>query len=175
MLAAFLRFLDWFVPPRLKHERSDLSVARFFVFTQVFGPAMAQTMVVMLYLTDPAPGIECWTIIACIWSFWLLPFALRLIGNLQTVALISFQILLFASLFGSYNYGGLSSPLLPWLVISLFLGFFYLSDRWRLIIALFMVNCAAFVAAYLFSGFPERVPVSALGPLGWVSITAASV
>jgi signal transduction histidine kinase len=175
MLAAFLQFLDWFVPPRLKHERSDLSVARFFVFTHVFGPAMAQTMAVMLYFTDPAPGIECWTIIACIWSFWLLPFALKLNGNLQAVALTSFQILLFASLFGSYNYGGLSSPLLPWLVISLFLGFFYLSDKWRLVILLFSLNCAIFVTAYLWWGFPERVPVSVLGPLGLVSITAASV
>jgi signal transduction histidine kinase len=175
MLVGFLKFLDWFVPPQLKHERSDLSVARFFVFTHVFGPAMAQAMAVMLYLTDPAPGIECWIIIACIWAFWLLPFALKLIGNLQAVALISFQLLVFASLFGSYNYGGLRSPLLPWLVISLFLGFFYLSDRWRIVVLLFMLNCSLFVAAYLVHGFPERVPLSALGPLGWVSITAASV
>jgi hypothetical protein len=156
MLVGFLKFLDWFVPPQLKHERSDLSVARFFVFTHVFGPAMAQAMAVMLYLTDPAPGIECWTIIACIWAFWLLPFALKVMGNLQAVALISFQLLVFAALFGSYNYGGLRSPLLPWLVISLFLGFFYLSDRWRIVVLLFMLNCSLFVAAYLVHGFPER-------------------
>jgi signal transduction histidine kinase len=175
MLTAFLRFLDWFVPAALKHERSDLSVARFFVFTHIFGPAMAQTMAVMLYLSDPAPGIECWTVIACIWAFWLLPFALRRFGDLQAVALASFQLLVFASLFGSYNYGGLSSPFLPWLVISLFLGFFYLSDRWRVVVGLFMLNCALFLGAYLLWGFPERVPLSVLGLLGWMSISAASV
>src|SRR3954462_11414315 len=82
MLSGFLAFLDWFVPARFKRERSDLSVARVFELPHVFGPAMAQAMSVMLYFTDPAPGVECWTIIVCIWSFWLLPFALKLVGNL---------------------------------------------------------------------------------------------
>src|SRR5256885_11090499 len=126
MLTGFFRFLDWFVPSRLKRERSDLSVARFFVFTHIFGPAMAQAMSAMLYVSDPEPGLECWTIIGCIWAFWLLPFALRVVGNLQTVALLSFQLLVFASLFGSYHYGGVSSPLLPWLLVSPVLGVFYL-------------------------------------------------
>src|SRR3954462_15618443 len=107
MLSGFLAFLDWFVPARLKTERSDLSVARFFVFTHVFGPAMAQAMAAMLYFTDPAPGVECWTIIVYIWSFWLLPFALTVVGNLRAVALVSFQLVAFASLFGSFNYGAL--------------------------------------------------------------------
>jgi signal transduction histidine kinase len=175
MLTGFFRFLDWFVPSRLKRERSDLSVARFFVFTHIFGPAMAQAMSVMLYVTDPQPGYQCWTIIGCIWAFWLLPFALKVIANLQTVALVSFQLLVFAALFGSYHYGGVSSPFLPWLVISLFLGFFYLSDRVRLIIPIFTIDFLVFISAYFSLGFPERVPVAALAPLGWISITAASI
>ena len=104
MLTGFLSFLDWFVPSRLKRERSDLSVARFFVFTHIFGPAMAQAMAVMLYLTDPNPGFECWTVIGCIWGFWLFPFALRFVGNLQAVALLSFQLLVFAALFGRWQW-----------------------------------------------------------------------
>jgi signal transduction histidine kinase len=60
-------------------------------------------------------------------------------------------------------------------VIALFLGFFYLSDQWRSVIGIFLVNCWVFLAAYLLWGFPERVPLSVLGPLGWMSISAASV
>ena len=127
MLDDFFRFLDWFIPEAAKRDRSDLGLARNFVFTHLAGPALAQSMSVFLYLTDPTPGWACWTVIVCIWSFWLLPFALKLTKNLQLVALLSVETLAFASLFGAYHYGGVSSPFLPWLIISLLLGFFYLS------------------------------------------------
>lgn len=175
MLDGFFKFLDWFIPEAAKRDRSDLGLARNFVFTHLFGPALAQSMSVFLYLTDPEPGWACWTIIVCIWSFWLLPFALKLTKNLQLVALISVEILAFASLFGAYHYGGVSSPFLPWLIISLLLGFFYLSDRPVLVMGLFTFNLLGFFAAYVLYGFPERVPLSALATLGWISIFSATV
>jgi signal transduction histidine kinase len=175
VLDAFFKFLDWFIPEAAKRDRSDLGLARNFVFTHLFGPALAQSMSLFLYLTDPAPGWACWTIIVCIWLFWLLPFALKLTKNLQVVALVSVEILAFASLFGSYFYGGVSSPFLPWLIISLLLGFFYLSDRPLLVIGLFTFNFLGFFAAYALYGFPERVPLVALSTLGWISIFSATV
>lgn len=175
MLDSFFKILDWFIPEAAKRDRSDLGLARNFVFTHLFGPALAQSMSVFLYLTDPEPGWACWTIIICIWSFWLLPFALKLSKNLQLVALASVEILAFASLFGAYHYGGVSSPFLPWLIISLLLGFFYLSDRPVLVIGLFTLNFLGFFAAYAAYGFPDRVPLSALSTLGWISIFSATV
>jgi signal transduction histidine kinase len=175
VLITFFQLLDWFIPEAARRDRSDLGLARNFVFTHLFGPALAQSISLFLYLTDPAPGLACWTIIICIWSFWLLPFALKLTKNLQLAALASVEILAFAALFGSYNYGGVSSPFMPWLIISLLLGFFYLSDRPLLVIGLFTCNVLGFFAAYSLNGFPERVPLAALTTLGWISIAAATV
>ena len=37
--------------------------------------------------------------------------------------------LTFISLYGAFHYGGMSSPFVPWLLIALLLGFFYLAGR----------------------------------------------
>ena len=177
MWNALLRLIDWFVPEAAKRERSELGLARNFVFTHLFGPLLAQSISVFLYLTDPDPGFACWTIIVAIWSFWALPFALKATKNLQMVALVSVEVLAFASLFGSYYYGGVSSPFLPWLIVSLLLGFFYLSDKPFLVIGMFAANLVAFLGAYVLNGnhFPEIVPLPQLASVGWISIFSATV
>ena len=124
-----LQIIDWFIPRAAKIERSELSLARNFVFTHLCGPLLSQSISLFLYLSDPNPGFECWTVIVCIWLFWTLPFVYKLSGSLQLSALISVELLAVTSLFGAFNYGGVSSPFLPWLIISLLLGFFYLSER----------------------------------------------
>src|SRR6202045_3620309 len=111
--------IDLFIPCAAKAERSELSLARNFVFTRLFGPALSQSISLFLYLSDPHPGFACWTVIVCIWMFWALPFVYKLTANLQLAALISVELLAFTSLFGSYYYGGVSSPFLPWLIVSL--------------------------------------------------------
>src|SRR3984893_16300096 len=139
--------IDWFIPSAAKAERSELSLARNFVFTHLFGPALSQSISLFLYRSDPNPGIACWTVIICIWLFWALPFVYRWSGSLQLSALMSVELLAFTSLFGSYYYGGVSSPFLPWLIISLLLGFFYLSDRPILVVGLFTFNILGFCLA----------------------------
>src|ERR1700726_3929544 len=167
--------IDWFIPAAAKIERSELSLARNFVFTHIFGPALSQSISLFLYLSDPHPGFACWTVIVCIWMFWTLPFVYKLSGNLQLSALISVELLAFTSLFGAYYYGGVSSPFLPWLIISLLLGFFYLSERPILVVGLFPVNILGFCFAYLAWGFPELVPQQQLSTVGWISILSATI
>jgi signal transduction histidine kinase len=167
--------IDWFIPESAKAERSDLSLSRNFVFTHQFGPALSQSIALFLYLSDPHHGFACWTVIICIWLFWALPFVYKLTGNLQLSALISVELLAFTSLFGAYNYGGVSSPFLPWLIISLLLGFFYLSERPFLVVGLFTVNILGFCLAYLQWGFPELVPLQQLSTVGWISILSATI
>jgi signal transduction histidine kinase len=170
------RLIDWFVPESARRERSDLGLARNYIFTHLFGPLMAQSICIFLYVTDPKPGFVVWTMVAAIWSFWSLPFVLKFTGNLRLVSLVSIEVLSFASLFGSFHYGGVSSPLFPWLLIALLLGFFYLGDRPWLVLGLFTFNVGAFVAAYMINGgFAERVAASHLTMLGWVSILSATV
>src|SRR6266516_1939041 len=81
-------------------------LAQNFVFTHLFGPALSQSISLFLYLSDPHPGLACWTVIVCIWLFWALPFVYKKSGNLQLSALISVELLAFTSLFGAYFYGG---------------------------------------------------------------------
>lgn len=122
--ANIFHLIDWFIPQEAKAERSELSLSRNFVFTHLFGPALSQAISVFLYLSDPNPGFACWTVIGCICSFWALPFVYKFTASLEISALISVQLLAFTSLFGAYFYGGVSSPFLPWMIVSLLLGFF---------------------------------------------------
>ena len=116
-----VKFIDWFIPAGTKLERSQRGLAQNFVFTHLFGPLLSQSISLFLYLSDPHRGVACWTVIVCIWLFWAFPFVYRASGNLQLSALISVELLAFTSLFGAYFYGGVSSPFLPWLLVSLLL------------------------------------------------------
>jgi signal transduction histidine kinase len=170
-----IRLIDWFIPAEAKLERSERGLAQNFVFTHLFGPALSQSIGLFLYLSDPHPGAACWTVIACIWMFWTLPFVYRMSGDLQMAALISVELLAFTSLFGSYFYGGVSSPFLPWLLISLLLGFFYLSERPILILGLFTFNILGFIIAYQTWGFPDLLSHEQLSMVGWISILSATI
>jgi signal transduction histidine kinase len=170
-----VRLIDWFIPATARLERSEYGLAQNFVFTHLFGPALSQSISVFLYLSDPHPGFACWTVIVGIWLFWTLPFVYKYTGNLQLSALMSVELLAFASLFGAYFYGGVSSPFLPWMLVSLLLGFFYLSERPFLVIGLFTFNIAGFVIAYLAYGFPERLSHEQLSMVGWISILSATI
>ena len=174
MLKRALGVIDSFLPEGAILERSELSVARNFVFNHLVGPLVAQGIVFFLYHTDPDPGFACFTIITCIYLFFALPFVYKYTGNLRASAFVSVQLLTFTSLFGTYFYGGVSSPFLPWLIIALLLGFFYFSDRPKFVVSLFAANFFALIAAYVAFGFPEIVPISELGTVGWVSIFSAT-
>jgi signal transduction histidine kinase len=170
---------DWFVPDSLKTDAATFGLARIFVFSHLFGPALGQSISVYLYVLDPSPGFAYWTVAGLITSFWIFPFSLKLTGGLVPLALCSVQTLTVVTLFGSYYYGGVSSPLLPWLVNALLLLFFYLGDRPRLryvAICLFALDLAGFYLGYaVHHGFPERVPIAAMSGLGITSVVAATI
>jgi signal transduction histidine kinase len=170
-----LQVIDWFIPDAAKSERSELSLARNFVFTHLAGPLLSQSISVFLYLSDPDPGFACWTVIICIWLFWTLPFFYKWSGNLQRTAIATVELLAFASLFGAYFYGGVSSPFLPWLIVSLLLGFFYLAKSPLLVVKLFTCNILVFCGAHYLRGFPEIVSKEQLTGVGWISIGSATI
>lgn len=169
------KIIDWFIPNTAKVERSELYLARNFVFTHLFGPALSQSISLFLFLSDPHPGFACWTIIGCVWLFFAFPFIYKYSGNLRLSALLSVELLAFTSLFGAFYYGGVSSPFLPWLIVSLLLGFFYLSDRPVFVVSLYALNIGCFCAAYLVWGFPELVPQTQLAVVGWISVLSATI
>ena len=175
ILNFLLRIIDWFIPDTAKSECSELNLARNFVFTHLAGPLLSQSISVFLYLSDPDPGVACWTVIVGIWLFWTLPFVYKWTGNLQRTAIVTVELLAFTSLFGAYFYGGVSSPFLPWLIVSLLLGFFYLSKSPSLVAALFTFNILVFCSAHYLWGFPELVPKEDLATVGWISILSATI
>lgn len=171
-----LRGLDWFVPPQARTDEATLGRARIFAFTHLAGPAMGHAISVYLYFASHQQGFPFWVIVTCISAFWALPFALKLSGKLQTLALLSVINLTFVTLYGSYYYGGVSSPFLPWLLTALLLGFFYLGDRPLLVLGVFSINIAGFYAAYAIRGsFPEYIPLSELTGVGIVSVVSATI
>ena len=169
-----LEFVDSFIPESAKRERSELGLARNFVVTHLLGPALAQTMNVFLYLVDQQSW-QKWVIISSICLFWIMPLVLKWTGNLRFTALLSFQLLTFASLFGAYYYGGVVSPFLPWLIVALLLGFFYLSEQALTVIGVFALNLLGFVIAIRLWGLTSRLPKSSLAPLSYVSIMSATI
>lgn len=136
---------------------------------------MSQAIGIFLYRTDPQPGLVCGIMILCISSFWLLPFVYKATSNIKICATLSVELLAFTSLFGTFFYGGIGSPFLPWLIVAVLLGFFYLSERPLMISLLILNNLAVFIAAYLIFGFPEIVPLSKLTTVGWISILSAAL
>ena len=86
------------------------------------------------------------------------------------------QSLVTLSLFGSFFYGGISSPFLPWILIALLLGFFYLADRTRVLLIGVAAQVCTFVAARVANGeFPMLVPLESLWIVNLISIVSALI
>jgi signal transduction histidine kinase len=174
--AAFLHKLDWFVPPQARTDAATLGRARIFAFSHVFGPFLGHAITTYLYYTDQNRELPFWVIVTCISLFWTMPLGLKLTGRLQQLALFSVANLTFVTLYGSYYYGGVSSPFLPWLLTALLLGFFYLGEKPWLVFGVFAVNLTGFFAAYAIRGsFPQHIPLEALSGVGIISVISATI
>jgi signal transduction histidine kinase len=171
-----IRSIDWFVPAEAQKSTATLWRARIFVISHVLGPFSAVAILGYLYRALAAHDWVYWTLCVLCCSFWTLPFALKLARNLTKPALFSFFVLTFISVFGSFFYGGVSSPFMPWFLTAQMLGFFYLSDRPFLVLGIIGAHLAAFSTAYFMSGsFPERLPISDLSTVGMISVCAATL
>jgi len=171
-----IKAIDWFVPAELRTNTANLWRARIFVISHVLGPCSAIAIMGYLYRALTVHDVVFWTICLLCAAFWLLPFTLKASRTLTWVALFSFWDLTFISVFGSFFYGGVSSPFLPWFLAALLIGFFYLGDRPLLVVGIFAGHLAAFCIAYLVNGsFPERVPLGELSTVGVISVLCATL
>lgn len=176
MLGRLLLLVDWFIPHELRTDTAVFWRARIFAISHLLGPCSAIVILSYLYGADPHPGVAFWTIAVLCFAFWLLPFAMKMTRQLTYVAAFSIVDLTFVSVLGSYYYGGVSSPFLPWFLIALFLGFFYLGDRPLMVVGLFTAHLLGFCASYAVNGsFPELVPLADLSRVGVISVCAATM
>jgi len=171
--------VDWFIPASFRTDREVHQRARMFLISHLLGPFLGHTITIYLYWLDPHPGFGLWVLVCSITVFWAFPYALKRSGAYTMLALISVQNLIFAILWGSYHYGGVSSPFMAWLLVVPLLAFFYLGSALRpciVVLGMIAINVSGFYVFYRVGhSFPEHVPLHALSGIGIVSMICAAV
>jgi signal transduction histidine kinase len=174
MHKSIYRFIDWFIPPAIRETESDRLMARTFVLLHLLGPAMGHSVTYFLWQALADAGWQFWATEAIVVSFLAIPLLLRIGGSLRVAAMVSVQVLVGLSLFGSFFFGGISSPLLPWFLIAMVLGFFYLADSIKVTLAGVALQLACFVGARIaFGDFPDLLETESLKLANTFSILAA--
>jgi signal transduction histidine kinase len=168
--------VDWFIPAHLKESRDVLQAVRMFMFSHLLGPFLGHTISLFMLFIGARADLSWWILFLSISAFWLYPIVLRLTGSYIPLALLSIQNLMFCIFWGCYQYGGISSPIMPWLVTVPLLAFFYLPKRSTRITvgALIVANLALFFIVYSTMGFRQAVEPHSLVVLGLVSTLCAS-
>jgi signal transduction histidine kinase len=168
--------VDWFIPASLRSSDYLVNI-RMFLFSRLFGPFLGHTISLSMLYIDGGADASWWIFFAAVTAFWPFPLLLRLTGKYVTLSLLSIENLMFCVFWGCYQYGGVSSPILPWLVTVPLLAFFYLPGRaTRIVVSVqILANLALFYGIYCVVGFPERVAPNLLVALGLISTFCASV
>jgi signal transduction histidine kinase len=168
--------VDWFIPAHLKESRDLLQAVRMFMFSHLLGPFLGHTISLFMLYVGGRADLSWWILFLSISAFWLYPIVLRLTGSYIPLALLSIQNLMFCIFWGCYQYGGISSPIMPWLVTVPLLAFFYLPERSTRITvgALIVTNLSLYFVVYSTMGFRETVAIHSLVVLGLVSTLCAS-
>jgi signal transduction histidine kinase/CheY-like chemotaxis protein len=170
--------VDWFMPPAQTDALGKTRI-RMFLISHLFGPVLGTPIPLILAIYDPAPWPQVHVLAASIWAFWLFPIALKLLPQRYTqLAFLSVFNLSWCILWGSYQYGGASSPFLMWFLVVPLLAFFYLGSSHRTRIIIFTqiaVGLAAFYAAFqLENSFPSHIPVQNMVEVGVISAFCAA-
>lgn len=168
-------FVDWFIPPGTSSDA--IQGVRMFLFSHLFGPFLGHTISISMLVLQGYADQSWWIFFIAVTLFWPFTIVLRLTGWYLPLALTSIQNLIFCIFWGSYHYGGMSSPILPWLITVPLLAFFYLPwPRTRIVVScLIVANLIAFYFIYTSYGFPETVGGASLVVLGLVSTFCAGV
>jgi len=179
ILQKFESFVDWFVPAQARNDAQLRNRIRMFLISHLLGPILGLPIPIFLVLYDPQPWPHVPILAVQIAAFWLFPIALKFFPNrYTTLALISVFNLSSAILWGSYNYGGASSPFLMWFLVVPLLAFFYLGSDSRIRVVIFAqiaIGLAAFYAAFVAkNSFPQHIPVENMVEVGVVSAFCAA-
>ena len=169
--------INWFIPRQLLADPDVVQGVRMFLISHFFGPFLGHTISLYILYIQGKPDWAWMVFFVAITLFWPFSFLLKLTGRYVPLAFISIQNLIFIILWGCYHYGGISSPILPWLINVPLLAFFYLpSARTRILISLLIVaNLIGFYALYKWYGLPDTISLDALAGLGFVSTFCAGM
>jgi signal transduction histidine kinase/ActR/RegA family two-component response regulator len=176
-LSDLYQLIDWFVPASIRSDPPTLQRTRMFLISHLCGPFLGSTITGYLFIVGHISLAWC-VLTASILIFWAYPFVLRMTAAITPLALLSVQNLIFAILWGCYQYGGLNSPFMPWLLTVPLLAFFYLgpSLQLRLLVLLILAtNLFGFFLIFGTGGFPVNIPLDRLSGIGIISTLSAAV
>ncbi|WP_156460329.1 ATP-binding protein [Devosia sp. Root635] len=180
---AILTFLqgvmNWFIPEHLSGDLHTRKRVQMFIISHVFGPIIATPIPLFLWFADPQPLWHVPILAASIYGFWPFLALVKLFPRAYTpLAMASVLNLTFAILWGTYNYGGTSSPFLVWFVLTPLLAFMYLGSTWTARIFVFTqitVGIASLYGFYLYGDFPEHIPVDDMVVAGMLSALGSNI
>lgn len=169
---------DWLMPDLLKADVHVRKRVQMFLISHIFGPLIATPIPLCLAIVDPNPWPQVYILAASIYGFWLFLPLLKLFPRYYTaLSMLSVCNLSFAILWGSFNYGGTSSPFLVWFILTPLLAFLYLGSTWVnriFVLGQIFGGMAIFLACYKLSSFPMHLPVDQMVVPGVLSVLGAS-
>ena len=178
-LALFQRTMAWFTPQELQRDLHTRKRVQMFVMSHMFGPIIATPIPLFLWFADPTPMPHVLILAASIYAFWPFLALLKLFPRAYTqLAMLSVLNLTFCILWGTYNYGGTSSPFLVWLVLTPLLAFMYLGASWTariFVFAQFTLGLGALYIFYLLGDFPSHIPVENMVVAGVLSALGCNI
>ena len=179
VLANFQRLMNWLTPEHLNADVHTRKRVQMFIISHVFGPIIATPIPLFLWVADPHPWPHVPILAASIYGFWPFLALVKLFPRAYTpLAMLSVLNLSFAVLWGSYNYGGTSSPFVMWFVLTPLLAFMYLGSNWTTRIFVFsqiVLGIGAFFGCYLLASFPVHIPVEDMVVAGVLSALGSNI
>ncbi len=180
---AILTFLqgmmNWFIPAHLSGDLHTRKRVQMFIVSHIFGPVIATPIPLFLWFADPQPLWHVPILAASIYGFWPFLALVKLFPRAYTpLAMASVLNLTFCILWGTYNYGGTSSPFLVWLVLVPLLAFMYLGSTWTARVFVFSqitLGIAALYGFYLYGDFPTHIPVENMVVAGVLSALGSNI
>jgi len=179
MLDRLSEILDWLTPEQLKADMHSRKRAQMFVISHVFGPFIATPIPLFLWFVDPNPMPHVAILAASIYGFWPFLALVKIFPRAYTpLAMASVVNLSFCILWGTYHYGGTSSPFLLWFVLTPLLAFMYMGSSWTTRIFVFgqiVVAIGLLYGLYLWSDFPTHIPVEHMVVAGMLSALGSNI
>ncbi len=157
--------IDWFVPQALLNDATQRQRCHVFVIAHLVGALLAAISLVGIYAAIPESREAILQITPLLAGFIPLPFALRVLGRLDIMGAASAQLFALVVLVAGAHFGGLISPLLPWLLMALSTTIYYLAPwpRWRnLNLAIQAAQVVGFVLFTVYVAPPLGVPAQKL-------------
>jgi signal transduction histidine kinase/ActR/RegA family two-component response regulator len=173
------KIIAWFVPAHMAVDVHIRKRVQMFIVSHLFGPLIATPIPIFLWFADPTPWPHVPILAVSIYGFWPFLALLKLLPRAYTqLAMLSVLNLTFCVLWGTYNYGGTSSPFLVWFVLTPLLGFMYLGSTWLARIFVFAQVTIGILSLYIFylmGDFPVFIPVEKMVVAGVLSALGANI